>query len=300
MNKSIKFFLLIVILFAPVNYLYPQNTIDKAKKGKIVKWESLSGKDNEFIFYLPQGFETVVDGDFYLGKNATKRVDKKLVVARYINGVVLMTEYYEGDAKDLKDTLQEREKFTAGKSAQVNGFEFSEFSGRDEKYYYKTQYFRIKNRLYVIKTISKSEDDKIVKEFFSAVKLVGEGKAISPNVPKEITEIALSNIVESENVAADGEPAIDSKDADRKVLLLVLPRPKFPRNGAGARTGGQVKLKVLFSASGKITNVEVLESPSRETAAAAVEAMNKVKFIPAEKNGRLVSVYQTQGYNFSL
>lgn len=299
MNKSIGFFLFLIICILPSGHLYAQTTADRNAKGKIIKWEPLSGKDNEVIFYLPQGFETATDGDYYLEKGGSSRVDKKLVVARYVNGVVLMTEYYEGDAKGIKKFFQGNEKISAGKKEEINGFEFEDFSGKIDRYFYRTQYFKIKNRLYIVKAIAKSEDNKIVRDFFSAVKLINGDKAVLPNVAKDVSELSLANIVEAENSSSGAENAIDSKDADRKALILYLPKPRFPRNAFGGRSSGQVRLKVLFSATGQISNVEVLESPSKEIAAAAVESIKKAKFLPAEKDGKAVSVYQIQSYGFN-
>ncbi len=267
--------------------------------GKTVKWEIMGGKNNEFLLYMPQGFETISDGDFITGKpGAGGTVDRKLTVYRYINGVLLTMEYFEGDAKTIQKNLQEREKLTSDKSELINGFEFKEFSGTAENYFTKIQHFRIKNRLYVLKAIAKSGDNPIVDGFFKSVKLVADKKAVSPNFPAGTAAVALPGIVEQEAAKIGNEAAIESKQADRKVIVLYAARPKYPRGQANG--GGKIKLRILYSASGKISNVEVLESPSKALSDAAVEAARKSVFIPAEKDGKLISVYQTREYSFEI
>ena len=268
--------------------------------GKTVKWEIMGGKNNEFLLYMPQGFETVGDGNFITGKPGVGgTVDRKLTVYRYINSVLLTMEYFEGDAKTIQKNLQERVKFTADKSELIGGFEFKQFAGKTENYFTKIQHFRIKNRLYILKAITKSADNSIVESFFKSVKLVENGKAVSPNIPNDTMNIVLSNIVEQETEKIGDAAAVESKQADRNVIVLYSARPKFPVDVVRNLSSGRLKIRVLYSSSGKITNVEVLESPSKQLEKSAIEAVKKSIFIPAEKDGKLISVYKTQEYSFA-
>lgn len=239
MNRSIKTLFFAAILFLQINMISAQIKTADSLKGKTVKWEVLSRKDNEFLLYMPQGYKTVSDGNFITGKPGVGgRVDRKLIVYRYINGVVLMMEYFEGDAKLIQKNLQEREKSTVEKSEIINGFEFEQFVGSSGNYSTKAQYFRIKNRLYILKAIAKSADNPIFEGFFKSVKLVENKKVVSPNVPANITAITLPNIVEQEADRIGDDAAIESKQADRKVIVLYSPRPKYPRGQLG-RSGGK-------------------------------------------------------------
>ena len=58
-------------------------------------------------------------------------------------------------------------------------------------------------------------------------------------------------------------------------------------------------MRLLFSSSGKVTKIENISNSARELADAAVKAAEKIQFLPAEKNGKLVSTYKTIEYNFS-
>lgn len=299
MQKSIKTFLLAGVFLLQIDIISAQvKTAIPTGNDKIVKWEILGGKNNEFLLYMPQDFKTVSDGNFVAGKSGG-RVDRKLTVYRYINGIFLTMEYYEGDAKSIQETLEEREKTAAERSATINGFEFKQFAGTTGSYFNKAQFFKIKNRLYVLKAMSKTADNPIVEGFFKSVKLVEATKVVSPNIPADATTFALLDIKEREAEQIGDENAVESKQADRRAIILYSPRPKYPRSQRNSG-GGKIKLKVLYSASGTVSKIEVLESPSRELAEAAVSAAQKAVFLPAEKDGKLISVYQTHEYTFEV
>lgn len=270
-------------------------------QSKPVIWEAMNGKNNEFVLSVPAGYLTAGDNDYYLGKPGVgAHVTKQLVIARYINRSVLLMEYYEGDSKDIQKILQEREKLTLDKEEMINGFQVKGFSAKSENPFNRVQHFLIKNRLYVVKAISSSENNQIVEAFFESVKLANQNNAVAPNAPSGTTTTSLPKLTEQEAIRLDDSKAISSNEADRKVLILKSARPKFTpemRRGLGA---GRLKLKVLFSSSGKVTNVEVLESPSKLLDKEAIETAKKTVFIPAEKDGKLVSVYKIIEHSFAI
>ena len=207
-----------------------------------------------------------------------------------------MMEYYEGDVRSNEKSLPATEK-SPGEKRQVNGFEMSQFDSASKGYETRKQYFRFKNRLYVILTISKTASDPIAEGFLKSLHLINGKDIVQPNLPTGAASLILKGITENDSAAADGT-GIDADLADRKVIVIHSPRPKFPR-GDISGTDGKVKLKILYSAIGKVTDVEVIESPSKAFAKAAVEAVKNTAFIPAEKDGRPVSAYDVLEYSFT-
>lgn len=302
MSKAVKISLLLVVLSLLVSSSYSQNVADKSSsvKGKAVKWEALSGKNNEFIFYVPEGYVTTSDGDYYKGGpiNVGARVGKELKVARYINGVVLIMEYYEGEAKQIQKILEEKENPAPIKTDEINGFQVKTFSENKAKQFFRTQHFQIKNRLYVMKSVSFSENNEIIKGFFKSIKLVNKNTSIAPNALTDTKAVSLPVLNEQASPMLDDSNAVVEKDVDRKVIILKISRPKFPFDIIRNLSSGRFKIKILYSSSGKVTNVEVLESPSKELEKIAIESAKNTIFIPAEKDGKLVSVYKTEEFSF--
>jgi len=67
------------------------------------------------------------------------------------------------------------------------------------------------------------------------------------------------------------------------------------------KSEGKVALKVVLHVSGKVTDVEVVESGSCEIfLKRAIKAVKKRKFTPAKKNGVFVSQYQKLEYHYSI
>lgn len=63
----------------------------------------------------------------------------------------------------------------------------------------------------------------------------------------------------------------------------------------------KVLLRVVLHSSGKVTDIEVLESSSCENFQnAVIKAVRELKFIPAKKNGLSVSQYQKLGFNYTF
>lgn len=299
MNWIMKISLFAAIFACQFLFVFAQNTV--TTQGKIVKWEAMNSKNNEFIVFMPEGYLTAGNSDFYLGSYRNgAHVSKKLTVARYINGVVLIMEYYEGDAKDIQKYLLEREKLTPHKEEEINGFQVKHFNGKMGNHSTEIQHFLFKNRLYVVKAISKSENNRIAKIFFESVRLVNLNNTAAPNVPAGAASTTLSRIVEREPVLIDDANAISSNDADREPIVLRAFRPKFTPEMRRGLAEGRLKLKLLYSSSGKVTKVEVLQSPSKLLEKAAIEAAKDTIFIPAEKDGKLVSVYETIEHSFGI
>jgi len=59
-------------------------------------------------------------------------------------------------------------------------------------------------------------------------------------------------------------------------------------------------LKVVFAANGQVTNIRVAAPLPYGLTEKAVEAARKIKFVPAMKDGKYVSMWMQLEYNFNL
>lgn len=297
-TASIKSLLLLIVtvgVFAGSGYAQAAN--DSTSNARVSKWEPLNGANNEIIFYMPQGYESVADANLFAGKNA--RVDKKLTIFRFVNGVVLTATYFEGAAKQIQKHFQKDEKPAVSQIADLGGFEFNEFAGEADGYFTKTQYFRKNDRLYILKSISKAKDNRIAQDFFASVKLVKGEKILMPNVSDGTGTLTLSAIREGAQASGISKP-LEEQDVDRKPIAVYMPRPKFDFKKMVGSRGGKIKLRIQVSETGTVAGVEILESFSETLNAAAMDAAQKSRYIPAEKDGNFVPVYVIQQYGFEV
>jgi protein TonB len=77
----------------------------------------------------------------------------------------------------------------------------------------------------------------------------------------------------------------------RRVKFLLLPEPEYPAALRARKVSGDVRVPVSFAADGSIQILEPIESPDAGLSAAALEAIRRIRFLPALRDG--VKVEQT-------
>ncbi|HEX2639399.1 MAG TPA: energy transducer TonB [Pyrinomonadaceae bacterium] len=270
--------------------------------GKVAKWSPLAGKNNEFVVFMPEGYVSTGRADYYLGgRNNGVHIDRQVVVAKLVNTAILITEFYEGNAKLASTQLQEREKLELTGEESKEGFTARRFSPLTANNRMAVvQHFIIGGNLYVLKAYSPSDSDPVARAFFESVRIATKAGKLAPNAQPGATSTSLPQVREKEIERSGDDAAIPEKEADRKLIILSARGPRFSfdeRRGAGAL---KFKLRALFSSSGKVTQVEVLESSSKVLNQKAIDAVKDTVFIPAEKDGKLVSVYRVLEYSFEV
>lgn len=78
------------------------------------------------------------------------------------------------------------------------------------------------------------------------------------------------------------------------------PRPLYPERAKEKCIEGTVLLKVKFKADGSIGKISVKEGLPYGLSDSAVEAAKLMKFVPAEKDGKPVSVTKKIQYTFTI
>ncbi len=98
---------------------------------------------------------------------------------------------------------------------------------------------------------------------------------------------------------ADSE-VFRSKDVDQRIVVTDKEQPSYTSEARKNGISGQVVLRVIFAASGKVTNITPVQRLPYGLTEKAIETAKKIKFRPAMKNGRAVSQYMTLSFNFNL
>lgn len=97
---------------------------------------------------------------------------------------------------------------------------------------------------------------------------------------------------------AGDEEVFMAKDTTTKVVILSRPEPRYTEEAKRNRVNGRVMLTAVFSSSGEVTNIQVVEGQPDGLTESAVEAARQIKFTPAMKDGRSVSQQVRLEYNF--
>jgi TonB family protein len=100
-------------------------------------------------------------------------------------------------------------------------------------------------------------------------------------------------------VAADDKAAYSPKEVTRKAHIRSRTEPEYTDEARAHGINGVVVIRAIFSSSGEVTNIRVIQGLPYGLTEKAVEAARKIRFEPAIKDGRQVSQYVQIEYYFS-
>ena len=86
----------------------------------------------------------------------------------------------------------------------------------------------------------------------------------------------------------------------QKVRLLSKPEPHYTEEARKNSISGTVVLQVIFASTGDVTQIRAVKTLPFGLTERAIAAARAIKFMPALKGGRPVSVYMQLEYNFNL
>jgi TonB family protein len=87
---------------------------------------------------------------------------------------------------------------------------------------------------------------------------------------------------------------------EQRARLLFKPEPKYTEEARRNQITGTVMLRVVFSSSGEVTQIRAVRTLPFGLTERAIAAAREIKFVPAVKGGRPVSVFMQLEYNFNL
>jgi protein TonB len=89
-----------------------------------------------------------------------------------------------------------------------------------------------------------------------------------------------------------------TSDLDRQPQLRTTTKPAYPPAALAARAGGIVLLRVLVSATGTASRVEIVRGVQPDLDQAAVAAVRQWRFDPGQKGGAPVEAWMTVAVPF--
>lgn len=224
------------------------------------------------------------------------------VYSAYANGVVYFVVVYEAPEKGmLKHTLMNARQYFRSSEipVTVDGFNGQQFSKTEEGVYYKTQYFATKHKIYVISIAARDEGNPAINSFFSSLKL---GRAVSTtdtDAEGASTPASTKNQTPLPDLSDTG-PVLEQGEVTRKAVFVWQPYLLHLMNSDIAPSPrGKIKLEMVLRSSGQVTDVRVIKGLSQYVNQKIIERVKYSRFLPAEKDGRPVSVRITFEFNYS-
>jgi TonB family protein len=151
------------------------------------------------------------------------------------------------------------------------------------------QFFATDKRLYEFRAYGAALDDPKIEMFFHYLSLKRQDGAIE-----------VSDAVQAGSFNPAPGTILKGKEVDRKVRLISKPEPSYTGKAKEEQITGVVVLKCVFASDGTVTNIRVIQGLPFGLTEKAIEAARKIKFVPATKDGRNVSMWMQLEYNFNL
>lgn len=96
------------------------------------------------------------------------------------------------------------------------------------------------------------------------------------------------------------EEIFKGADVTTKAVLKSKPEPMYTERARSNGVTGTVVLRAVFAADGTVRNIRAVKGLPDGLTQVAIAAARKIKFVPAMKDGKPVSMYIQLEYNFHL
>jgi len=91
-----------------------------------------------------------------------------------------------------------------------------------------------------------------------------------------------------------------SAEVTSRARVLEKPEPQYTESARKNQVTGTVVLRAVFSSSGSVTNISTIRGLGDGLTERAIAAAKQIRFVPAQKDGRPVSMWMQLEYNFNL
>jgi TonB family protein len=98
----------------------------------------------------------------------------------------------------------------------------------------------------------------------------------------------------------DYNRVFSGKEVTQKARVLSKPEPQYTEEARKNQITGTVVLRAVFTSGGQVTNIRAVSGLPYGLTERAIAAARLIKFSPAMKDGRAVSMYIQLEYNFNL
>src|SRR5690349_7777429 len=159
----------------------------------------------------------------------------------------------------------------------VDGFPGKEYSSQTKTTTAVMQFLATEDRLFRFAAIGPAAAAPVINDFLSSIKLGEKTDGIDLSEPS--LEIDKSGII------------YIGKDVDVKARLQRKPEPAYTEKARHNKVEGTVIIKAVLSKTGRVENIEVVASLPYGLTEQAIKAARQIRFIPAVKDGKAVSMW---------
>lgn len=277
-------------------------------------WTNISSPKDNFTILLPPNFLVDNESDRYR-------------IYAFLDEVTINV-HIEND-KGAKNRLKQMRQFPFLTDSKVSRFTNGDFIGdfyifENDKGFSVSIYMASSKAFHVVSVFSPNGENATLEKILNSIKLdnqplIKKQNPINQNSDSSvpISSLKTSNIVlealrmkDAEKTKIKYDLKIDDIDKEklpadkikysRPLFILRKPKPPYTDGARQSNISGKVKLQVVFRADGQIGDITVVQKLDSGLSKSAVEAARKIKFLPAQLDGKSIDVTKTVEYNFTL
>jgi hypothetical protein len=282
------------------------------------KWTKTASPKGDFIAQLPPDFLVDNEDDAYRVYAFHNEATMRILI---------------DEASDAKSRLKMLRQVSGAREARVTQFDIGGFSGKmytyeREKSISVSIYLASSKAFITVSAWAKEESNAELKNFLYSIRANNQALFKNPPLinqdaeePISVAALRTSPIVlsmlkikdaektpvkyalEDPKKKKDDEEEGDDDNADkysRPLITLRKPRASYTDTARGNNVQGIVRLKIVFRSDARIGGITVLQKLDGSLTAEAVNAVRKIKFVPAEIDGKAVDVARVVVYTFTL
>jgi TonB family protein len=293
------------------------------------KWVRVETDDKEFSLALPDGFSVLIDN--IIRKTGLDEKPETVVVFKNIRSLTAFSDATSMwldsyDVSNVKKGLDRLYRKTTN-SAVVKEYKTPEFFIREVAIpFARVFYFVSQTRIYVVGVGTRHPENETAGKFLNSIRLNGKPAftlnsskpeiasetvslmslaqtpvSITVETKKKGVEKAPPTVKPQENQGqgADRHPAGDKPDGQGVTIFWRDPAT-YTDEARRHNVEGTIKLRLKFDQTGQVTDVSVIEGLGYGLTENAVMSARRIRFLPAEANGKFVSVSKMIEFSFYI
>lgn len=167
------------------------------------------------------------------------------------------------------------------------------------------QFFSKSDRLFQFAAVGAPRDDARVTKYFSSISLVDNKDTIELSPPSLAPPDGPSSLGLRPNPASSlttvtPDEVFTPKEVDKSYQVVMMVHPEYTEDAREKQIKGTVVLQCVLTSRGHIRNIRTVAGLPYGLTEKAIAAARRLKFIPAMKDGKYVSVSTRLVYTFDL
>lgn len=278
-------------------------------------WERYTHAGEEFSVELP-GMPFAYESSRNVASSS--ETEPTRTFGLYSGGVIILITSFDNPREEEKAKSfaayhwHDENELTYRRDVKAGDFWGEEYQSTGE-YFKLSRVFRARNHAYLVCAMSQDAKDPRIVRFLESFTLGGKPSGREIDEPRQDAVKAPVKSAASKGDAVDGmgpgvgKPAdlalaepYQSSDVPLKAIVAFKPSTDYTEEARMHGVEGNVRLKAMLTADGKIGNVSVIRGLPYGLTEKAVDSARHVLFFPAIKDDRTVPVYVTLEYNFTI